>query len=140
MASAFQRLASRVENRISRLDDDRLLRILRTPVGQRVLFTGLAARLRPASARGLSATIQFDLRDERTDAGSWTVGLDGVGSARARRRAAGDATATLTLELADLGRMAAGRLDPGVAVISGKLDLAGDYGVLLKLSGLLSRK
>jgi putative sterol carrier protein len=143
-APASRRLSRRaeriVEDRLARLDDERLRRILRTSAGQRALFTGLALRLRPAAARGLSAAIQFDLTDDGAPAGTWTVGLDGVGSARARRRPANEAAATLTLELIDLGRMAVGRLDPGVAVISGKLDLAGDYGVLLKLSGLLMRK
>jgi len=143
-APASRRLSRRaeriVEDGLARLNDERLRRILRTAAGQRVLFTGLALRLRPAAARGVSTSIQFVLTDDGTPAGTWTVGLDGVGSARSRRHSANDAAVTLTLELIDLGRMAVGRLDPGVAVISGKLDLAGDYGVLLKLSGLLTPK
>jgi putative sterol carrier protein len=138
IATAFESLAGRVEDGVARIDDERLLRILRTRAGQRLLFTGIALRLRAASARGLSAAIQFALRDGGEDAGTWTVGLDGVGGARARHRPARAPTATLTLELVDLGRMAAGRLDPGSAVITGKLDLSGDYGVLLKLSGVLA--
>jgi alkyl sulfatase BDS1-like metallo-beta-lactamase superfamily hydrolase len=127
-----------VDDRLSRLDDDQLLRILRTPAGQRVLFTGLAVRLRPAAAKGLHATVQFDLTDDGKEAGIWTVGLDGLAGARARPRAAKEPSATLTLELVDLGRMAAGRLDPAAAVMSGKLDLKGDYGVLMRLSGFLT--
>jgi alkyl sulfatase BDS1-like metallo-beta-lactamase superfamily hydrolase len=127
-----------VDDRLSRLDDEQLRRILRTSAGQRVLFTGLAVRLRAAAARGLNATIQFDLTDEGKPAGTWIVGLDGVAGARARPRAAKEPSATLTIELIDLGRMAAGRLDPGAAVMSGKLELQGDYGVLMRLSGFLS--
>jgi putative sterol carrier protein len=135
-----QRVDRAVDDGLGRLSDDQLRRILRTSAGQRVLFTGLAVRLRPAAAKGLSATIQFDLTDDGTAAGTWTVGLDGLGGARARPRAPKKATATMTVELVDLGRMAAGRLDPASAVLSGKLDLRGDYGVMMQLSGLLTRK
>jgi putative sterol carrier protein len=129
-----------VDDGLGRLSDEQLRRILRTSAGQRVLFSGLAVRLRPAAANGLAATIQFDLTDDGDPVGTWTVGLDGLGSARARPRAPRKATATLTLELVDLGRIAAGRLDPASAVLSGKLDLRGDYSAMMQLSGLLSRK
>jgi|SRR5581483_9015428 len=138
LRSLARKVNGAVDDRLSRLDDEQLLRILRTSAGQRVLFTGLAVRLRAAAAKGLHATIQFDLTDEGKPAGTWTVGLDGVAGARARPRAAKEPSATLTLELIDLGRMAAGRLDPGAAVMSGKLELQGDYGVLMRLSGFLS--
>jgi putative sterol carrier protein len=65
------------------------------------------------------------------------VALDGRGAARARPGAGRDATATLTMEVVDLGRMAAGRLNPGVAVVTGKLDMRGDLSLLLRLGSLL---
>jgi putative sterol carrier protein len=127
-----------VRSRIDRaLGDEWLRRILRTSAGQRLLFTALAFRMRRVSASGVAARLAFELTDQTAAAGAWTVAMDGRGSARARPGAGRDATATMTMEVVDLGRMAAGRLNPGVAVITGKVDLRGDLGLLLKLGGLL---
>ena len=119
------------------LGDEHLRRILRTSAGQRVLFTALAYRMRPASASGVAARLAFELTDETAAAGAWTVALDGRGAARLSAGAGRDATATLTMEVVDLGRMAAGRLSPGVAVVTGKMDLRGDLSLLLRLGNLL---
>jgi putative sterol carrier protein len=119
------------------LGDEHLRRILRTSAGQRVLFTALAFRMRRASASGVAARLAFELTDAAAEAGAWTVALDGHGAARARPGSGRDATATLTMEVVDLGRMAAGRLNPGVAVVTGKLDMRGDLSLLLRLGSLL---
>jgi alkyl sulfatase BDS1-like metallo-beta-lactamase superfamily hydrolase len=129
-----------VRERLQRaLGDEHLRRILRTSAGQRVLFTALAFRMRQASASGVAARLAFELTDEAAAAGAWTVALDGRGAARARPGTSRDATATLTMEVVDLGRMAAGRLSPGVAVVTGKMDLRGDLSLLLQLGNLLGR-
>jgi putative sterol carrier protein len=125
----------------SRLDqllgDEPLRRILRTSVGQRALFTALAYRMRRASADGVAARLAFELTDSTEEVGAWTVALDGQGAARAQTGGERDATATLRMEVVDLGRMAVGRLNPGVAVMTGKLDMRGDLSLLLRLGSLL---
>ena len=41
--------------------------------------------------------------------------------------------------MADLIRIAAGELDPGRAVLDGRLDFAGDFGVMNRLTSLFGQ-
>ena len=66
---------------------------------------------------------------------SWVVSVIGSPRARASVRPgrAGDPRVTLSLPLADFVRMAARELDPGKALMTGRLVLEGDFAVAVRL-------
>jgi putative sterol carrier protein len=69
---------------------------------------------------------------------SWTVTIED-GQARARPGASSDAKLTITVAVADFVRIAAQDLDPVKAVLTGRMELAGDFGVALKLGEMFGQ-
>jgi len=51
----------------------------------------------------------------------------------------GEADATVTVDFEDFKKLAQGALDPMMAYMSGKLKVAGDMGVAMKLQALFSK-
>ena len=62
----------------------------------------------------------------------WTIDAS-AGRARAREGAATSPAVTVKLTVADFVRMAALELDPGAALLDGRLDVAGDFAVASQL-------
>jgi hypothetical protein len=114
--------------------DRRLELTFGTRAGLRMLFAQLAVRV-PAFAATLAGELQCDLR--RGD-GSLTVWSIDARSGRATVRQGPAARPALTarLSVADMIRIAAGELDPGRAVLEGRLDFAGDFGLMTRLTSL----
>ncbi|MFC7292485.1 SCP2 sterol-binding domain-containing protein [Hirschia litorea] len=50
----------------------------------------------------------------------------------------GDADATISVDFEDFKKLAQGQMDPMMAFMQGKLKVAGDMGVAMKLQGLFS--
>jgi alkanesulfonate monooxygenase SsuD/methylene tetrahydromethanopterin reductase-like flavin-dependent oxidoreductase (luciferase family)/putative sterol carrier protein len=116
---------------VRRSDDRRLERTVGSEFGLRMLFGGMAQRFRPDKAAGFAGDIQYQLRANGT-VKPWVVSIDG------RRASArpGQATApslTITTDVADFLRIAAGELDPGNALLTGKMVLEGDFTVAMRL-------
>ncbi len=117
---------------VRRSGDARLDRLLGARPVQRALMRRLAARYRPEAADGFAGELQLDLvrSDGRVDAWALRIGRDG---ARAIEGPAGAPALRLVATVPDVARMAAGELDVDRAVLEGRLDLHGDWGVATRL-------
>lgn len=78
---------------------------------------------------GIGKTITFDLK------GDGFIHVDGASVTNEDK----PADVTITVAKEDLEDMAQGRLDPTMAFMSGKLKIAGDMGVAMKLAPLLAK-
>jgi len=135
----LQALAGRLQKRgedafaafVRRSDDARLERILGSDPGLRVLFGGMTRRFRPEKAAGFEGEIQYRLSSNGTTR-PWVVDVRAA-RATAHPGVAVDAKLTLTMSTADFLRVAARELDPGKALMTGRLRLDGDFTVATKL-------
>ena len=93
----------------------------------------------PDKALGFSGDIRYELRA----ADGTLQDVDGAHRAASRRppcRARdGPAALTMRLALADFVRMAGRDLDPGKALLSGRLDLDGDFAVAARLGEMFGQ-
>lgn len=122
-----------------RRGDDRLLeRTVGSDVGLRALFAAMALRFDPERAAGFAGTIRYELRTAEGAEKPWSVEVtDGKASARPGRE--GDARLTLRMTVTDFVRIAGGDLDPGKAVLTGRLRIEGDVRVALRLGEMFGR-
>jgi len=113
-------------------DDRRLERVMGTRPAMRLFFGGMAQRFDPSKAAGFSGELQYDLRTVGGDVRRWTVEVHGD---HAHARAGGASAPALTVRagLADFLRIAARELDPGKALLAGKLDVEGDFELMTRL-------
>ena len=93
---------------------------------------GIAERVGANS--GLGATLKFNFE------GQGTVYIDGKSSPNSVTNEDKAADCTITVSLETFKKMAAGELDGTTAFMTGKLKVAGDMSVAMKLGPLLSRK
>jgi len=119
---------------VARAGDRRLEQVLGSPRALRLLFGELAARFAPDRAEGFTGDLQFELHGRRP----WVVSI-GPGGARAWPGTAAQPALTLVLGVADLARVATGELDPVRAILDGRLDLRGDFGVAMQLGEMFPR-
>lgn len=80
---------------------------------------------------GLGATVKFDL------GGDGVVFIDGASTPGSVSNENQDADCTVTCSLDTLESLVAGDLDPTAAFMQGKLKIAGDMGVAMRLSSVL---
>lgn len=108
--------------------DRRLERTIGSERGLARVFRGAAARFDPARSDGFTGELQFDLRRSRGTMSHWVIT---VAHQRATARPGTTEGPALTAQLpvADAIRILAGELDAGAAVLEGRLDLIGDFGV-----------
>jgi alkanesulfonate monooxygenase SsuD/methylene tetrahydromethanopterin reductase-like flavin-dependent oxidoreductase (luciferase family) len=124
---------------VARSDDARLERTAGSAPGLKVLFSAMERSFVPDRAGGFTGDVQYDLRAADGTVRSWTVTIAG-GRARVRPGASEDgAKLTVGLTVADFVRIAGRDLDPVKAVLSGRLHLAGDFGVALKLGEMFGQ-
>ncbi len=105
-------------------------------VGLRVLFAVLTTVLAREAEEDLTAVLAYELRTSSGRTRWWTVEV-AQGRARARPGRPGAPGLTARLSVADLARIAAGELDPGDALLTGRLDLVGDFALARRLGALL---
>jgi predicted lipid carrier protein YhbT len=103
------------------------------------LFAAIARRYDPAAVPGFTGEVQIDLRRGRSPALEHRTLTMAGGRASARRGAASDPAATVTVAVADLLRLAAGEADAGRLLLDGRLDLAGDWEVASRLGPMFGR-
>src|SRR4051794_22620711 len=113
-------------------DDRRLERVVGSDAGLRILFTGMAQRFRPDRALGWTGAILYELRAADGRVKPWTVE---VGRARASARPGRpeEPAVTLRVGVADFVRIAGRDLDPGRALLTGRLEVEGDVVVATRL-------
>ncbi len=85
---------------------------------------------RADAAKPLGNTLKFDFGDQK-------VFIDGTGEANVVTEEDKEADTTLTLTLENFLKLTTGDLNPMMAVMSGKVKIAGDMGVAMKIQSLL---
>jgi alkanesulfonate monooxygenase SsuD/methylene tetrahydromethanopterin reductase-like flavin-dependent oxidoreductase (luciferase family)/putative sterol carrier protein len=123
---------------VRRSDDRRLERTAGSATGLKVLFGAMAQAYEPDKAAGFSGDLQYDLRRSNGELVSWTVTLGPEGAAV--RPGTADAPAlTLKLGVVDFVRLAGGDLDPGKALLTGRLDMEGDLAIAARLGEMFGQ-
>jgi alkanesulfonate monooxygenase SsuD/methylene tetrahydromethanopterin reductase-like flavin-dependent oxidoreductase (luciferase family) len=123
---------------VRRSDDRRLERTAGSERGLRLLFGAMADAFEPDKALGFSGDLRYELRATDGAVRTWTVRIAGE-HATALPGGDGPAALTLRLALADFVRMAGRDLDPGKALLSGRLDLEGDFALAARLGEMFGQ-
>lgn len=123
---------------VRRSSDARLERTLGSDRGLRLVFSRMPRLYRPERANGWTGDIRYELSRSDGTARTWTVTC-GPDAARVREGAQPSPDLTLKLGVADFIRVAARDLDPAKAVLSGRMDLEGDFAVALRLAAMFGQ-
>jgi alkanesulfonate monooxygenase SsuD/methylene tetrahydromethanopterin reductase-like flavin-dependent oxidoreductase (luciferase family) len=123
---------------VRRSDDRRLERTAGSGTGLKVLFGAMAQAYEPDKAGGFSGDLQYDLRRSNGELVSWTVTL-GPERARVRPGTASAPALTLKLGVVDFVRLAGGDLDPGKALLTGRMDMEGDLAIAARLGEMFGQ-
>jgi alkanesulfonate monooxygenase SsuD/methylene tetrahydromethanopterin reductase-like flavin-dependent oxidoreductase (luciferase family)/putative sterol carrier protein len=123
---------------VRRSDDRRLERTAGSGPGLKVLFGAMAQAYEPDKAAGFSGDLQYDLRRSSGEIVSWTVTL-GPERAKVRPGTASAPALTLKLGVVDFVRMAGGDLDPGKALLTGRMDMEGDLAIAARLGEMFGQ-
>ena len=97
------------------------------------IFGKIAGRFDASKMATLNATVQFDL-----GAGNQHHLIIGGGTMKHAQGTAEKADATLTMAPDDFISLTKGQLNPMNAFMSGKIKVAGDMGLVMKLQSLLT--
>jgi alkanesulfonate monooxygenase SsuD/methylene tetrahydromethanopterin reductase-like flavin-dependent oxidoreductase (luciferase family)/putative sterol carrier protein len=123
---------------VRRSDDRRLERTAGADRGLRMVFSAMAEAYEPEQANGFAGELQYDLARSDGRVVHWTVRLD-HDHATVRPGPATDPALTLKLTVADFVRMAARDLDAGKALLTGRLDLEGDFALAQRLGEMFGQ-
>jgi alkanesulfonate monooxygenase SsuD/methylene tetrahydromethanopterin reductase-like flavin-dependent oxidoreductase (luciferase family) len=123
---------------VRRSDDRRLERTAGSDRGLRLLFAAMAQAYVPEAAGGFSGELQYRLRRSDGSVVDWTVAIDGE-RAVVRPGPAGAPALKLMLGVADFVRIAGRDLDPGKALLTGRLDLEGDLAIAARLGEMFGQ-
>lgn len=96
-------------------------------------FDLMPSRFRPDKAAGINAVIQYDITGE--GGGSWYATIK-EGACAVTAGTAASPNLTLTVGGQDWLDMLAGKLNPQMAFMSGKLKLKGDMGLAMKIGAM----
>ena len=105
------------------------------PTTPKEVFAAMPGRFNKDAAKGLNATYQFDLSGD--NGGKWQVVIDN-GTCTVKEGAAASPNITLSMTAQDYVDMSTGKLNPQVAFMSGKLRIAGDMGLALRMQSLFA--
>lgn len=97
------------------------------------VFQKIVGRFDGSKMADLNATVQFDL-----GAGNQHQLIFAGGTIRHEESLAEKADATLTMASDDFVALTKGQLNPMTAFMSGKIKVAGDMGLVMKLQSLLA--
>jgi hypothetical protein len=130
-----KRLAARAQAMqqaaVRRMSDRQLEIVVGNRLGVRALFAVTARMYRPSKAGGFSGPIEFTLTTPHGPE-TWTIDCSPAG-ATTRRAAAPDAKLRVDAKLADFLRVGVGEVNAPSAVLAGKLNIRGDFGLALKM-------
>jgi alkanesulfonate monooxygenase SsuD/methylene tetrahydromethanopterin reductase-like flavin-dependent oxidoreductase (luciferase family) len=136
LAAARGRLSDRGEHAVAawvrRADDRRLERVVGAGPALRLVFGEMARRFQPERANGFTGDIVYELRTREGRTRPWTISV-ADGRASARPGAVADPRLRVVVGVADFARIATRELEPGAALLTGRLDFHGDFAVAARL-------
>ncbi len=123
---------------VRRSDDRRLERTVGSDRGLKVLFGAMAQAYEPDRSGGFSGELLYELRRADGAVVRWTVAI-ASDSASARPGGATKPALTMKLGVADFVRMAGRDLDPGKALLTGRMDIEGDLALAARLGEMFGQ-
>ena len=123
---------------VKRSDDRRLERTVGTTQGLRVLFSAMQASFAPDQAGGFTGELCYELRTASGQLRPWTLKIS-PDDAVARPGPGVDPRLTVKLTVADFVRIAGGDLDAGKALLTGRMDLEGDFSLAARLGEMFGQ-
>ena len=106
------------------------------PTTCKEVFTMMPSRLNKDAAKGLKAIYQFDLSGD--GGGKWAVYVND-GTCEVKEGADPSPNITISMTAQDYLDMTSGKLNGQMAFMSGKLRIAGDMGLALRLQSLFQQ-
>ncbi len=103
------------------------------PTTVKEVFENMPNRFNAAAAKGLKAVYQFDLSGDQ--AAKYNLTIDDGNLTVAEGQHASP-NITITMAATDYIDMTSGKLNPQMAFMSGKLKIAGDMGLAMKMQQL----
>jgi putative sterol carrier protein len=103
------------------------------PETAKEVFESLPLAFQPDKAKGMDATLQFELSGE--GGGTWVAKI-ASGQCTVTEGGIDHPSATIGMEAADYVAIAQGKLDMARAFMGGKIKVKGDMGVIMKLPDL----
>ena len=97
------------------------------------VFTNMPQRFNAGAAKGLKAVYQFDLTGD--NGGKYNLAIDD-GKLTVGEGPHASPNITITMAASDYLDMVNGKLNPQMAFMSGKLKIAGDMGLAMKMQQL----
>ena len=98
------------------------------------VFDNMAPRFKKDAAKGLNATYQFDLSGD--GGGQWYAVITNDECEVKEGKAASPNITAISMSASDYLDMVNGKLNGQMAFMTGKLKIAGDMGLALRLQGL----
>ena len=123
---------------VGRMSDGQLERTVGSRLGMRLLIAGMERMYRPDKAGGFRGKIEFTLTTPHGPE-IWTLEC-GEGRGKFSRGPAEDAKLRVRARLADFLRVGTGAMDPGPALVSGRLGVRGDFEAATKLGEMFGGK
>jgi hypothetical protein len=123
---------------VRRSDDRRLERTVGSDRGLKVLFGAMAQAYQPDKAGGFTGDLVYELRRSDGELAQWTVAI-GADSASAQPGGAAAPALKIKLGVADFVRMAGRDLDPGKALLTGRMDIEGDLALAARLGEMFGQ-
>ncbi len=99
------------------------------------IFAEMPNRLNADAAKGLDAVIQFNLSGDGDNAGQYHVIIKD-GACQVAQGAHASPKMTMTMAGSDYVDMTTGKLNGQMAFMSGKLKIAGDMGLAMKMQSI----
>ena len=100
------------------------------------IFGAMPGQLNPDAAKGMNSVIQFNLTGD--GGGEYNVVIKD-GTAAVNQGAHASPNMTMTMAAQDYVDMITGKLNGQMAFMSGKLKIAGDMGLAMKMQSLFKR-
>jgi alkanesulfonate monooxygenase SsuD/methylene tetrahydromethanopterin reductase-like flavin-dependent oxidoreductase (luciferase family) len=123
---------------VRRSDDRRLERTVGSDRGLRLIFAAMAQAYVPERAGGFSGELQYRLTRSDGSVVDWTVAIEGE-RASSRPGPARAPALKVATGVADFVRIAGRDLDPGKALLTGRLDLEGDLALAARLGEMFGQ-